>query len=251
MNLKHFFIILILISSCACQQQKITLKKVEAKRFEINSDLILVDSIESFIKPYRDRIQKDLDNVLAYAPEMYSKSDGELNTSIGNLMADLIIEQSNPIFNKRTKKNIDVVLLNHGGIRSAISKGKVTTRTAYELMPFENEIVIIGLKGINIKKAIKFLINEKRAHPIAGLNIVIDKNRNLLKATIKSQEIDDNETYYVATSDYLYNGGDRMSFFKNNEGAFVLDYKIRNAIIDYFKKVDTVRATIDNRFVRK
>jgi 2',3'-cyclic-nucleotide 2'-phosphodiesterase (5'-nucleotidase family) len=32
---------------------------------------------------------------------------------------------------------MDIVLLNHGGIRSIIPKGEVTTRTAFEIMPFE------------------------------------------------------------------------------------------------------------------
>ena len=42
------------------------------------------------------------------------------------------------------------------------------------------------------------------------------------------------------------NGGDRMDFFKTNDSLYVLDYKIRNVLIDYFTKIDTLNPVIDN-----
>ena len=54
----------------------------------------------------------------------------------------------------------------------------------------------------------------------------------------------------MATNDYLYNGGDRMTFFQPNEGLHVLDYKIRNVLIDYFKKQDTLNPKRDRRFIQ-
>jgi hypothetical protein len=53
--------------------------------------------------------------------------------------------------------------------------------------------------------------------------------------------------YYVATSDYLSNGGDNMTFFLKNEGTFDLDYKIRNVLIDYFKEIDTLSVSTEKR----
>jgi len=41
-----------------------------------------------------------------------------------------------------------------------------------------------------------------------------------------------------------------MGFFKNRTSITNLDYLVRNAIIDYFKKVDTITATVDNRFIQ-
>ena len=73
----------------------------------------LIKYIEDFIKPFREQVNKNLDSVISYAPETYSKSDGELNTAIGNLMADAVYEESNPVSNSRTGKDIDFVLLNH------------------------------------------------------------------------------------------------------------------------------------------
>ena len=35
-----------------------------------------------------------------------------------------------------------------------------------------------------------------------------------------------------------------------NDTVYTLDYKIRNAMIDYFKKVDTINPKLDDRFTQ-
>jgi 5'-nucleotidase len=242
------FILILLLVSC---KKEATLVKIEGQRIEINDSLQSNRDIDEFVKPYREKINKDLDSVLCFAVDTYSKSDGDLNTAIGNLVADAVFELSNPVFNKRTGNNIDFVLLNHGGIRSIISKGNITTRTAYEVMPFENSIVVVGLKGQNIKDLLTYLTKAKRAHPISKLKIQLDKNHQITEALISNLPIDYNKTYYVATNDYLYNGGDGMTFFQPNESSITIDYKVRNILIDYFKKVDTINPSRDDRFTQK
>lgn len=242
--------LLFLISFSSCKDDQFQLKKIEGKQIPISDSLNARGDIEDFIKPYRTHVNAELDSVIAYSANTYSKKDGELNTAIGNLFADVILEQSNPVFKTRTGKNIDMVLVNHGGIRSIISKGDITIRTAYELMPFENSIVVVGLKGTSINKLIEYLTIAKRAHPISGLTLVVDNNFNVKEALINGEAIDNNKTYYVATNDYLYNGGDSMTFFQPNEGLEILNYKIRNALLDYFKKTDTINPVIDNRFIQ-
>ena len=182
--------------------------------------------------------------------DTYSKSDGNLNTAIGNFMADAVFEMSNPVFKSRTGKDIDMVLLNKGGIRSILSKGNVTSRTAYQLMPFDNSVVVAELKGTYINELINYLQKAKSAHPISKLNIKLDSNYKLIDATINNDPIDVNRTYYVATNDYLYNGGGKMTFFEQSDSLYTLDYKIRNLLIDYFKKVDTINPVIDDRCIQ-
>ncbi|WP_460219201.1 5'-nucleotidase C-terminal domain-containing protein [Psychroserpens sp. MEBiC05023] len=235
------------MSSC---KQDVHLNKIEGQQINISDSIKIDQSIENFITPYRDHVNKDLDSVLAYAVDTFSKSDGELNTAIGNMMADAVYEHSNPIFNSRTGEDIDFVLLNHGGIRAIISKGNVTTRTAYEVMPFDNSTVVVKLKGAQVQELIDYLVKAKRAHPISKLNIVLDSDGNFKSAGLNGEALDFNKTYNVATNDYLYNGGDRMNFFKTNDSLYVLDYKIRNVLIDYFKTIDTLNPVIDNRFIQ-
>jgi len=245
---KSFILLLCILFFSSCKKKQLV--KIEGVRIEINNATPTNADIENFIKPYRDHVNKNLDSALTYSPETYSKKDGTLNTAIGNLMADIVLAQANPVFKSNTKNEIDMVLLNHGGIRAPIPKGTITTRTAYQVMPFENSIVVVEMKGIHIKKLIKYLQKSRTAHPIAGLKLTVDTNFDIVEALINDKEIDDNEIYFVGTNDYLYNGGDEMFFFKEGIKSYTLNYKIRNAMIDYFKKVDTIIPKKDDRFIQ-
>ena len=251
MSFKSISICLLLISSLSCKETYLHVTKIEGKQIPISDSLSTNDEIESFIKPYRNHIKKDLDSVLAFSADTYSKSDGDFNTAIGNFMADAVYNEANPIFKSRTGKDIDMVLLNHGGIRSIISKGNVTTRTAFELMPFENSLLVVEMKGSQIDSLVNYLSKGKKAHPISKLKLVIDEDFNVIEASINGKNIEATKNYYVATNDYLYNGGDNMTFFKRNEGVHDLNYKIRSALIDHLKKIDTISPTRDDRFIQK
>lgn len=249
MNYKHFVGVALLILICSCKKETY-LTRIEGKRLEINDSLNGDQSIEDFIEPYRTHVNKNLDSIISYSVDTYSKSDGELNTAIGNLMADIVFEQGNPIYKSRTGKDIDMVILNHGGIRSIISEGNITARTAFQLMPFENNIVVIEMKGIYVEELVTYLKNAKRAHPISKLKLKLDTNYEVLEAKINGAEIIDDQMYSVASNDYLYSGGDHMDFLQKGDSLHILNYKIRNAIIDYFIKYDTISPVIDDRFTK-
>ena len=223
--------------------------KIEGKQIGISDTSSENPEIENFIKPFRNHINKDLDSVLAFCPETLDKSKGEWQTNIGNFMADVCLRESNKIFSKRYAKTVDICLLNHGGIRSIIPKGNITTRTAFEVMPFENNMVVAALKGSQIMEMIEYLIVEKKPHPLSGMQITLDKNKTFKSVLINGDVLDLNKVYYVATSDYLVNGGDNMNFFLKNNQLFDLDYKIRNILIDYFKAVEVVEASSTQRII--
>ncbi len=253
MNLKitHFVIFATFGLFLNCTNPSKKLSKIEVKQLPITNKIIKKDSIDSYIKPYRDHINKIMDSILAYAPKEINKDDGEYNTSEGNLLADLLYTQANPIFTSITGKQIDFVLINHGGIRSIISKGNITTRTAYQIMPFENSIVVAELNGKSILELATFLSNAEKPHPVSGLKLVLNTNNSIASFKIQNKNFDPSKTYYVATNNYLVKGGDNMVFFKDALNLTPLNYKFRNAILDYFKKEDTITATVDNRFYKK
>jgi 2',3'-cyclic-nucleotide 2'-phosphodiesterase (5'-nucleotidase family) len=250
LNIKQIVIFLTIISFFSCRETPETLAEIQGKQLPITGAQSESDSMEAFISPYRDRVNQLLDSTLCFAPYTISKADGTYNTTAGNLLSDIVLEQANPIFKARTGHEIDFVLLNHGGIRSLISPGPVTARTAYEVMPFENSIVVAELSGKSVRELVTFLIDSHRPHPISGLQIVIDKKDHLQEVNIQGVPFDENRTYYVATSSYLTQGGDNMVFFKDALGFTETDYFIRNAMIDYFQKTDTLTPRVDDRFIK-
>lgn len=248
--LKHFVLLLTFTSLISCAEKKYTVTRIEGKQIAITAQNSEQTQIENFIKPYRDRIDKDLSLVLSNAPETLDKS-GEWQTPMGNFLSDITFEKSNFIFQLREKKSIDICLLNHGGIRTVISKGDVTARNAYEIMPFENSAFVIGLKGEQIMEMVNYIITEKKPHPLKGLSFTIGKDNQPKNILINGKALDTNKVYYVVTSDYLVNGGDNMLFFKKGVEKYDLDYKLRNIIIDYFKENKVITANKDIRISKE
>ncbi len=246
---KFSFLLFLFLTSCKFSSDY-TPARIEGKQLQITDSIPADESLSEFIQPYKENIDREMNQVLSYSLFDLTKRDGELNTAIGNMMADAVMELSNPVFKSRTGNNIDIVLLNHGGIRSSISKGPVTTRTAYQVMPFENEVVVAKMNGKYVRQMVHYLIDAGTAHPVSGLKLEIGKDNSIKKVLIKGQPLEDNKDYYVATNDYLLNGGDNMVFFSNASEVTDLDYKIRNLLIDYFKQQDTIAPVRDYRFIR-
>ena len=207
--------------------------------------------INFFIEPYTQQIIKsDLNTSLAYSPKKYTKKDGELNSTLSNLFADATFEVCNPIYNEISNENIDIVLLNMGGIRSIISKGQISKKTAFELMPFENQILLLKLKGDVIEEMVEYLIQQRKSHPIYGLQINLDNNYNLKDFNVNGNKLNPNENYNVVTTDYLLKGGDDMNFFAKNLKTFDLKIKMRDVLINYFQNIDTLKLKTDKRFIK-
>lgn len=239
------FLTFFLVASCSKQNYQVS--KIEGKRITITDKEIQEPTIENYIKPYREHINKELDSVLAYCPITLDKSSGKWQTTIGNLMADVTLQRGNMVFKTREKKTIDLCILNHGGIRSILPKGNVTSRTAYEIMPFENSLVVIALQGEQIFELVDYFIAAKKPQPLSGMTFTIGKDYIAKNILIQGKPVEKETTYYVATNDYLSNGGDNMNFFKKGTIKFDLDYKLRNILIDYFKEVDTIPVINDIR----
>ncbi|MDP3353269.1 MAG: 5'-nucleotidase [Flavobacteriaceae bacterium] len=242
---KYILIFLTLFLVFSCKEQKLYVSKVEASLIEIKNQTP-VTTLEQEIAPYREKMEKEINTVLSYTPTTISRKDGNLESSLGNLMADMCYEQANPVFLSRTGKPIDFALFNNGGLRSDIQQGNITVGHAFEMMPFENTLLVVKMTGDKIAEMVQFLMVEKKAHPVSKQFNLLIKN-NDYQLNINHLSFDKNKTYNVLTSDYLQGGGDNMNFFKNPIQITDIDYKVRNAIIDYFSKTTSIQTQLDGR----
>jgi len=241
-----YFVLFLTFATLSCKTAHRQLTRIEGREIPVEASYGTSAAVEQLIKPYREKVESDMNTVLAYAPETLDKT-GLWQTPMGNMFADVALVYGNRIFKKRENRSIDIVLLNHGGIRSIIPKGNITTRTAFEIMPFENSMVVCTMSAATVREMVNYIIVEKKPHPLSGLTFTIDQNGLAQNIMIQGNAIQDGKTYYVGTNDYLYNGGDNMTFFKNSGVKYDLDYKLRNILIDYFTDVDTVSPQNDVR----
>lgn len=242
-----FSVASLLVTNCA--PKKYTNTKIDTTYIEVANTIETNNEIDAFLKPYRDHITNDLSKVLAYNPQDLDKASDRWQNPMTNFYADAIFEIAAPVFEQRTGKKIDFCLLNYGGIRATIAKGAITTRTAYDIMPFENNAIVLGLKGETVYELANFIIANKVAHPLSGIEIFVDKNQLVKDIKINNQSIDKNKTYYVITNDYLAKGGDKMDFLLKSTENYSLDYKLRNMFIAYFTKIDTLNPSVKPRII--
>jgi 2',3'-cyclic-nucleotide 2'-phosphodiesterase (5'-nucleotidase family) len=244
--LRHFVLFLTFIFLFSCQPKKLWVNKIEGKELKLLAEYKEDSSIKKIVAPYKDSIDADLSIPLAYAPETLDKV-GEWQTSIGNFFADVSFQKGSALLLANHNIRLDFILLNSGGIRTIIPKGTVTARNAYELMPFENNLTVVILKGEQVLELLNYLIAEHKPHPISGIQFSISKDKKPVSIKIQGIDFDPAKNYTVGTNDYLANGGDNMLFFKKGLERIDLNYKLRDVLIDYFKSVDSLPVPKDQR----
>jgi 2',3'-cyclic-nucleotide 2'-phosphodiesterase (5'-nucleotidase family) len=204
--------------------------------------------VEAMIKPYRDKVNADMTEVLCLSSEaMYG---GRPESPLTNFCADLTLEESNRFCAEKSPQiKIDVSMINRGGLRIPLPKGEIKTMTMFELMPFENEIVFLKLKGETMLAFVNHLA-ERGGEGVAGLRFGIKADK-ALQPEIGGKPLDPAQTYWLVTSDYIANGGDGSDILSKAIDRIDTGIKARDMFIQYFKRMGkegkTVTAKTDGR----
>jgi 2',3'-cyclic-nucleotide 2'-phosphodiesterase (5'-nucleotidase family) len=203
---------------------------------------------DSIISPYRDSLTLTMETVVVRNAVPLTRGIPEC--TLGNLVADLLLERA--LIEVNDPEKVDLCLINVGGLRVDLPEGDITIGKVFELMPFENEIDVVKLSPKQMQQMLAYL-KEKGGQPIAGMRIAFKDNE--MKCTVDGEPLDTSRWYYVATSDYLADGGDKMDFFQGSEERIRTGVKIRDAIIDHFRIVglsgSELKMELDDRLTIK
>ncbi len=249
--MKHFGLILTLLTFFTTSYAQDVVSVIEGKQVKVTEAAENKAEYDAVIAPYRTQINRDLDKILAYNPTILDKTKGQWQSNIGDLLANVTLEKGNKVFEERTKKKVDLCILNHGGIRAMIGQGNVTARNAFEVMPFENAAVVIEIEGKYLVDFVTYFIKEKKPHPIAGLTFTITANGTSKDIKINKEPIVLDKVYNLVTNDYLASGGDKMEFLKKSTKTHLLDYKLRDMLIDYFNDVEIIKVPSEIKVIQE
>lgn len=168
---------------------------------------------------------------------------------LSNFTSDVMREVAAQVL----KQPIDIGIMNIGGLRKQISKGDVTVRDIYELMPFDNELVVIWLRGDNLQKVIDE-IAAKNGEGISGMQMIIN-NRKAENVTVGGKTIDVNKLYTIATNDFMAGGNDELYHLKNYVQLEKMGLILRDIFIETFenatKQGKIIDAKLDGRITIK
>ncbi len=246
----YLAVMLTFLLSVGCKDNY-KLIKTNSTNEVVISDFSTDDSLYVIVSPYQKSLENKMNKVLNEADT--TLETGLVQGLLGNFTADLLLLKGN----QKSAQNIQVALLNNGGLRTPIVKGEVTRGNLYELMPFENELVVLELSGAQVLKMVEFIKDKclngttpKSGVPISGMKIKI-KGNDVSNIEVSKEPFDIDKTYFVITSDYLSNGGDNMTFFENPIQTIPLGIKLRDVIIEYVEELafqnKKINATIDDR----
>lgn len=180
-------------------------------------------SIDSIVKPYKDSLAKEMNVVIGTSPInfMTARPKGTMN----NWFADAIFV--NQTYNVRLTDPV-MCLFNVGGIRSSFNKGSITVGDVFKVMPFDNELVWVKLPISSIN-SIESYLTKTGGEPLANANLVQGK---LQLNGFNSQT----KFFWVITSDYLMNGGDKMDFFQQKIEVKFTNKLLRTALLEEVKR---------------
>ena len=253
-TLKYGLLISTVFNLISCQPP--IYQKTADSSIQIDKNYLENEEAILMINPYKEKLEAEMNEVLVISAEEFPKERGKAETKIGNLIADLSYDIASKTYNTSTNHTIDFCLLNIGGLRTSLPKGEITRGKIFELMPFENELVVVTIKGNKYNQIVNYITSTPQ--PISG-QLNIKEIPNPEKKSIKINEkyfninlsFNKNGEIKILTSDYLANGGDNMKFFLDPIKIESLGIKLRDAIIQHcmeeHKKGNQLTGKLDGR----
>lgn len=247
--MRRLFICFVLILSLFSCSRHLSVHQINTQNILVDAQTGSIDSlIAILVRPYRDSIEQDMSKLVAVSASAMIKDKPE--SKLTNLVADVILEAA---FDYCRSKNLnikpDLSYVNYGGLRASLPKGNITVGRVFELMPFENEIVLVKISGEAVQKMAD-RIAARGGEGVAGVKLGI-RNEKAETLLIGGKTIDATASYWLVTNDYIANGGDQMSMFADPEMRIDTRMKIRDVLIgslnDRYKRDGIIDVKEDGR----
>ena len=169
-------------------------------------------------------------NVQPILSEVLGTTDKELSHD-GFAGPSILGEWTSDVMRKAA--GTQIAITNGGGLRTSIAKGNITMGNLYEVMPFDNTLVKMELKGSDLKKVIEHGIMNTDIGWVqeAGVMSTYDSEGKIVTMTLDDGTPINMDSYYtVCTNDFMATGGDKYDF---TQGKNVVDtmIPIRDALV--------------------
>jgi 2',3'-cyclic-nucleotide 2'-phosphodiesterase (5'-nucleotidase family) len=222
------------------------------------SDISPDSFVQAQVNEYKFRLDRLLDEQIGYWDGDYSTVRNDVRkgqNAFGNYIVDTM----------RRVTDSDIALINGGSIRGNRTyqdHSLITRRTIASELPFRTNLNVISIKGVHLLEAIEIGLSgldelEGTFPHISGMKIVFDSNndagKRIVSAKIKGKKVNLNKEYTLATTDYLYNGGDgykMLSLARQIEGSIFLDSILISDLVQRSIRLqEKLNSQIDDRMI--
>jgi len=182
------------------------------------------NTITSIIKPYGDSVNKLMNAVIGYnESQLERKKQGN---TLGYFITDAYLEMAR----QKMDTKVDIAFMNTGGVRLPdLPAGTITLGKMYELMPFDNLMMLVKMKGSLLKQYLDTLAaNDGIIETGMTIHVV---NKTAQEIMIGGKPLDLNAEYTIVHSDYVIINTNLLKSLVRKANSYLL----RDALIDYVK----------------
>lgn len=185
-------------------------------------------SLANLVKPYSDSVNKLMSIVIGYNEIKLEKK--RYSNTLGFFITDAYLEMAR----QKVDVKVDAAFMNSGGIRiPELPAGAVTQGNVFELMPFDNLMMLVRIKGSLLKQYLDTLAATEGVIQ-SGLSMQI-ANKTTEQVMVGTKPLDPNAEYTIVQSDYVVIN----SWLLRNLPGKANGYLLRDAIIDYIKVLNS------------
>lgn len=235
------------------QQEQSRPPGTRASRTAIDASIPDDAAMDALIAPYRARL-RELETVIGHLEGTLAKGR-VVGGTMGNFVTDAARAQSAA----RLSQPVHVAILNRDGMRkNTVAPGELRARDIFEMLPFENELMLVRMTGAQLRRFMEVLITNKDLAE-SGARVTYRRNEQgayeavslkLIGPDGRLEEIDPTRTYNVVTVDFVLTRGGPYEFLKAIP-ARPVGLKIRDAVSAEVKaksgRGEKVRARDDRR----
>jgi len=232
------FVVFVLFASCKDKPTKIVAETIAVKT-TTDSDASL--AMTQMIAPYKSVLDEKMNVPVGIC--VATMDVGRPESLLSNFVCDAMLKKANEFM------PTDFSLTNVGGLRKSISQGEVTLRTVYEVMPFDNRLVLLDLSGHDVL-ALCDAIASVGGEGVSGITFGIANGR-AVDVKIAGKAVDKDHVYRLATNDYLSFGNDKMVPLVNNLKIYDTGLQLRDLILESISECSSVASVLDGRIYEK
>lgn len=211
--------------------------------FPVNASDITPDSeLAAEIGRYESMIDSRLEEKITHSKGSFNHSYTE-ESSIGCLIADCMREIS----------GAQVALTNSGGIKTSLSEGEVTLRKLYNIMPYENQLVVLEMTGAQLEDLIELSLSGKTGFlQSSGIDCTYSSSNpsgfRIIQIDIDGQPLEFDATYSVAVNDFMHKNDLEWPELSQGKNA-VIKGLIRENLVKNLKNKQFISPETKKRFV--
>lgn len=197
----------------------------------------------AFVAPYTREVDSLMRPVVGRVAHYMAASRPE--SALSNLLSDILLWSG-----KQYGEQPDFAVYNMGGIRAAFADGNVDLGDILDVAPFENKICFLTLTGAQTRQLMEQIAMRGGEGVSHGVELTITSEGKLLSAKINGQPISDSRAYRVATLDYLAQGNDQLTAFKQATSMNApagKDNNVRELIANYFRAQTAQGKVVDSK----